>query len=112
MPTILKSMDGFVYSSHNDTFGIAVIEAIAAGLPIVVNDHPVMQEVCGEANKGIRYFRTDDAEDAAVLIEALIENIEQSKKAAEANAVAVRNKYSIETHIQQIYKVYLEIDNR
>ena len=106
VPALLKSMDGFVYSSRNDTFGIAVIEAIAAGLPIVVNDHPVMREVCGEANEGVRYFRTDDAEDAAAQIEALITNLEKSKQAAAANAIAVRNKYSIETHIQNAYSIY------
>lgn len=112
VPTILKSMDGFVYSSDNDTFGIAVIEAIACGLPIIVNDHPVMKEVCGEANDGIRYYKTGDAVDAAAQIEAMVENLELSKKTAVANAVRVRDKYAIETHIQQIYKVYSKIVNR
>ena len=46
VPSILKTIDGFVYSTEHDTFGIAVIEAIAAGLPVVVNDWPVMKEVC------------------------------------------------------------------
>lgn len=109
IPALLKSMDGFVYSSRNDTFGIAVIEAIACGLPIVVNDHPVMKEVCGDANAGIRYFQSDDVEDAAAQMEEMIANIEHSKKTATANAMAVRNKYSIETHIQNAYSVYQSI---
>lgn len=112
VPAILKSMDGFVYSSRNDTFGIAVIEAIASGLPVVVNDHPVMKEVCGAPNAGIRYFRTDDAEDAAAQIDAMIVNIEQSKQAAKANAVAVRNKYSIQTHIERLSALYDEIEQK
>jgi len=106
VPALLRTMDGFVYSSQNDTFGIAIIEAIAAGLPIVVNDHPVMKEVCGEANDGIRYFKTDDAEDAADKISELLANMETSKKVAGANAAAVRNKYSIQTHIQNAYSIY------
>lgn len=109
VPALLKTMDGFVYSSNNDTFGIAVIEAIVTGLPIVVNDHPVMMEVCGEANDGIRYFRTDDAEDAAVQIAEMMANIEQSKQVAAANAIAVRHKYSIENHIDNITNLYTSL---
>lgn len=112
VPELLKTMDGFVYSTKHDTFGIAVIEAMAIGLPVVVNDWDVMTEVCGETNDGIRYFRTDDVEGAAAQIEAMLANLEKSKQVAITNAVAVRNKYSIETHIQQIYRIYSEIDNR
>lgn len=106
VPAILKSMDGFVYSSNNDTFGIAVIEAMACGLPIIVNDHPVMKEVCGEANDGIRYFRTGDAEDAAETIANVIANLENSKQMAKINAERVREKYSIVTHINKLNKIY------
>ena len=106
IPVLLKTMDGFVYSSNNDTFGIAVIEAIAMALPIVVNDHPVMKEVCGEANDGVRYFRTEDVGSAADTIVAMVTNMEQSKQAAKANAVMVHNKYSIHTHIQNVYSIY------
>lgn len=109
VPALLQTMDGFVYSSRNDTFGIAVIEAIASGLPIVVNDHPVMREVCGDANAGVRFFHTDDAEDAAAQINALITNLEQSKQIAKANAIAVRNKYSIENHIDNVNQIYLSL---
>lgn len=106
VPALLKQMDGFVYSTEHDTFGIAVIEAIAAGLPVVVNDWPVMKEVCGEENAGVRYFKTDDSDDAAAKMAALIEEIEESKKVAEENAKIVRAKYSIEQHIDNLKKIY------
>lgn len=106
VPAILKSMDGFVYSSSNDTFGIAVIEAIACRLPIVVNNHPVMKEVCGETNAGIRYFLTGDAVGAATAMKELITNIENSKRAAEINAKRVREIYSITTHIHNLNDIY------
>ena len=86
-----------------------MIEAIAAGLPVVVNDWPIMTEVCGRENAGIRYFRTDDVDDAAAKIEALLLNIEESKQAAKANAEIVREKYSIENHIKQLETIYKKI---
>lgn len=106
VPSILKSLDGFVYSTEHDTFGIAVIEAIAAGLPVVVNDWPVMPEVCGEENAGIRYFRTDDVGDAAAKIDALLSDINESKKIARENARIVRSRFSIEQHISNLEKIY------
>lgn len=106
VPAVLKTMDGFVYSTVHDTFGIAVVEAIAAGLPIVVNDWDVMKEVCGEANEGIRYFKSGEAEDAAEKIKELLENFVKSKKVAEANAKRVRGQYSIERHIERLSGVY------
>lgn len=106
VPSILKSIDGFVYSTAHDTFGIAVIEAIAAGLPIVVNDWPVMKEVCGEENAGVRYFRTEDPEDAADKIELLLTNIDESQKVAKENAKLVHDKYSIEQHINHLNRIY------
>lgn len=106
VPEILKTVDGFVYSTARDTFGIAVIEAIAAGLPIVVNDWPVMTEVCGAENAGIRYFRTEDAEDAADKIAMLLSNLEESKKVAKENAKLVHDKYSIEQHINNLSRIY------
>lgn len=106
VPELLKTMDGFVYSTVHDTFGIAVIEAIASGLPVVVNDWDVMIEVCGDANEGIRYFKTENVEDAADKIADLLANLESSKKVAEANAKRVKEKYSIQKHMENLYEIY------
>lgn len=43
VPELLASWDAFLYSTDHDTFGIAVVEAIAAGLPTFVNDWEVMK---------------------------------------------------------------------
>ena len=40
-------MDLFIYASEHDTFGIAVLEAMASALPVVVNDWEVMKEITG-----------------------------------------------------------------
>jgi len=107
-------MDGFVYSTAHDTFGIAVIEAIAAGIPVVVNDWPVMTEVCNlglpETNSAIRFFRTDDVEDCADKMTTLLSDIETNKKQTQADCKqasdTVKQKYSIQTHINNLYSIY------
>lgn len=114
VPALLKTMDGFVYSSRNDTFGIAAIEAIACGLPMVVNDHPVMREVCSlhtdDANIAVRFYRTDDADDCANKIAVLLNDIQFRREQLEIDchqaSEYVRNKYSIATHITNLEKIY------
>lgn len=114
VPELLKTMDGFVYSTEHDTFGIAVIEAIAAGLPIVANDWPVMTEVCNlglpETNSTIRFFNTDDVDDCAEKMKNLLTDIENNQQQLRTDcqlaADTVKQKYSIQKHIADLYVIY------
>ena len=109
VPAILKSMDGFVYSTEHDTFGIAVVEAMAAGLPVIVNDWEVMKEITNDG-KWATLFRTDDVEDCAEKMAELINELQQNRKHVQERtaqiALEVRAKFSIENHIKQIERVY------
>ena len=114
VPDLLKTMDGFVYSTEHDTFGIAVIEAITAGLPIVVNDWPVMTEVCNlglpNENQSVRFYKTDNPEDCADKMANLLDDIKTQQKQLQTDCSlameAVRAKYSIHTHIDTLFKIY------
>ncbi len=117
VPELLQTMDGFVYSTEHDTFGIAVIEAIAAGIPVVVNDWPVMTEVCNlglpETNSAIRFFKTDDVADCADKMKELLSDITDNKEQLQVDCQqalsAVKQKYSIQKHIENLYAVYQSI---
>ena len=113
VPSLLKSMDGFVYSTEHDTFGIAVIEAIAAKLPVIVNNWPVMIEVCNlglhSSNNAIRIFQTEDAADCAEQMQLLLSDIlDDNHLNADCQYAeqAAKKKYSIQTHIQNVFKIY------
>src|SRR5262249_40581523 len=41
----LRALDVFVFPSLIETFGVAVVEAAAAGVPVVANDVEVLREV-------------------------------------------------------------------
>ncbi len=45
----LQSTDLFLFPSRYESFGIAVLEALAAGIPVVCSDLPALREVAGEA---------------------------------------------------------------
>ena len=41
----LAGLDAFVFPSSAETFGLAAVEAAAAGVPVIANDIPVLREV-------------------------------------------------------------------
>ena len=111
VPSLLRYMDGFVYCTDHDTFGIAPVEAMYSELPIVVNDWPVMQEVCGEKeNNAVSYFKSKNVEDCAnameKLLSELIEPTEKFKSRCANNAQWVRERYSIEAYISRLTEIY------
>ena len=101
IPWLLRQMDLFLYATDHDTFGIAVIEAVASGLPVVVNDWDVMREVTRDG-EWATLFQTGDEEDCVSNILAWMD------RRTEAPAEAVRKHYSIENHIQALNRIYEE----
>jgi glycosyltransferase involved in cell wall biosynthesis len=44
-----RAADVFVYPSHNETFGLTILEAMACGCPVVTSDRSAMPETAGGA---------------------------------------------------------------
>ena len=49
---LYRSADAFVFPSHVETFGIALVEAMAAGLPIVTTDGPGCRDIIEDGRWG------------------------------------------------------------
>ncbi len=106
--SLLYHMDGFIYSTVHDTFSIAVVEAMALGLPVVVNDWEVMKEITHQGEWATLY-KTEDVEDCADKIKDLLNNLIERKKQAQKNKSQVRDAYSIEKHIQHLTDIYQSV---
>lgn len=65
---LLRESDVFVHSSANESFGMAPLEAMSIGLPVVCSDVPGLREVVGGA--ALR-FRAGDSVQLAELIRSL-----------------------------------------
>lgn len=105
VPAILQHIDGFVYSTVDDTFGIAVVEAMASGIPVIVNDWDVMEEITYDGRWATLY-KTNDEKDCVSKIRAFFRDGRHSEKKELDTAKSVREYFSIEKYIQNLYSVY------
>jgi phosphatidylinositol alpha-mannosyltransferase len=64
---LLHDADCVVLPSRGESFGLTLVEAMAAGVPVVAADAPAYREVAGAAPVG--FARFDDGEAAAQVIE-------------------------------------------
>ncbi|KUJ67237.1 glycosyl transferase [Streptomyces albus subsp. albus] len=69
IPGLLAAMDVFVSPSSGETFGLAALEALAAGLPVLYAACPAIEELPPEAAPGARRITPDAARLAAALRE-------------------------------------------
>jgi len=101
VPNILSQLNAFIYASDHDTFGIAVVEAMAVGVPVFVNDWEVMTEITEDGKLATLYI-TKDENDLVEKFKLFLQNKEEYKQKALKAASYVRQKYSIEKHIDQL----------
>jgi len=105
IPSILLQLDAFIYSTVHDTFGIAVIEAIAAEIPVFVNDWEAMLEIT-ENGKYATLYKSKDENDLFIKFSSFMENKKKYKDKAIHASKKVRERYSIEKHISQLGNIY------
>jgi glycosyltransferase involved in cell wall biosynthesis len=103
---LLQQYDGFILASAHEGFGIAMVEAMAVGLPCILSDIEAHREVT--ANNAL-FFDLNSPEDCAKKILELKTNTELRTKLALSGKVRAQ-KFKKEAYLQQIvalYKQYL-----
>lgn len=102
---VLRALDIFVFSSRRDSFGVAVVEAMLAGVPAVVSDIGALLEVT-RGGELASVFRTGDASDLARRLIALAgDRARRAELGTQAKQWATR-EFRIETHIGNLLKLY------
>lgn len=105
--SILKSADISVISSHSEGFGLAAVEAMAAGIPVVASDIPGVAEVVRGA--GV-LFEKGNPDDLAEKIKGLISN-KTFYDDTVAKCLTRARQFDISKMVDGYMKVYSEIIN-
>lgn len=105
IPRILKTIDIFVLSSNWEGFGLAAVEGMAAGKPVIASDVPGLRDIV--KGSGL-LFPVGNSDELARKINELV--CEKSKYGEISKKCQERAKnYSLERMVEQYIKLYKEI---
>lgn len=107
IPEILRTLDIYLLTSKSEGMPIAVLEAMATGLPIVATAVDAVPEVITHEVNGLLVAKGDAAAVAAA-VERLASDPILAEKLGNAALVDVRSLFSIE-NATQLYAEYLGI---
>lgn len=105
VPQLLKASDIVVLSTNFEGFGLAAVEGMAAGKPIVASDAPGVKGIVGKAGL---LFPKGDEKTLARQINGLISNPDQYKQVASACLQRSKN-YDIRLMVQKHISLYEEV---
>lgn len=102
---MLKTADFVVQSSHNEGFGLAAVEGMAAGKPVIASDVPGLAEIVKDAGL---LFAHEDATELARHIETLATDKEYYNSIV-AKCKTRANEYGIQKMVDSYLEVYKSI---
>ncbi len=105
VPLLLSLMDIFVLPSLNEALGIALIEAMASGVPVVASEVGGIPEVVKHRETGLLV----EPRSASALADAILELISAPAVARRMSEAALQSvqRFSLETMLREITDLYL-----
>ena len=102
---VLQALDIFALTSSSEGFGLAVVEAMASGLPCVTFDVSALDELVAEGQTGF-LVKAGDAEGFGVALNRLIVSPELRSGMGQAARSRAETLFPIEFMVQRYNKLY------
>ena len=95
----LRALDVFVFPSHAETFGLAVVEAAQAGVPVVANDLAILHEVLEVDGEPCALFvDADDPAAFAATVRRLLAD-EELRADLSSRGTGLARRYSLDAMV-------------
>ncbi|MBO5907606.1 MAG: glycosyltransferase family 4 protein [Clostridia bacterium] len=107
IPSLLKNADVYAFPSLREGLGMASIEAMAAGVPIVTSDRHGINDYSEAGKTGFKYPPTD-AHGFAEGIRTILSDRELAAQMGEYN-VLVSKRFTVDASLARLNKIYSEI---
>lgn len=105
---ILKSSHVFCLPSIAEGFGIATVEAMSCGLPVILADTPINREITGTG--GVLFFSAKNSKNLAEKILIAYKNKDQYNLLCQ-RSLRVAEKYDWEKSFEKLKKLYESMCN-
>ncbi len=104
---LLSTLDLLVSPSRSEPFGLAIVEAMAAGVPVVATMSEGAKEIIDDNRTG-RLIPIGDVEALARAIDGLLSDSEERVRLSKNAERAVRERFSLERMLSETEQVYRE----
>lgn len=108
VPEIISSFDIFAFPSHAESFGVALIEAMAMRLPVVSTNCDGVLDIVVDGETGI-YVHPRTPGELAGALARLIDDRTLREKMGNAGRQRVLDLFDRKNHIQKLESVYGEL---
>ena len=106
----LRSLDVFAFPSHQEALPLALLEAMAAGLPIVATRVGGIPEAVEDEGTGL-LVPPRDRERLASALRRLAADPDLARRLGEAARARAAREFSVERMVEQTLQVYRRLDN-
>jgi glycosyltransferase involved in cell wall biosynthesis len=101
----LKALDVFVSASHTESFGLAIVEAMASGTAIVATMTPGACSVIEDGVSG-KLVPLGDVEALAANLDGLLSNSKERKRLSAHALEQARERFSLERMVRATEQIY------
>ena len=105
IPHILSAMDIFVFPSRAEAFGLVIIEAMAAGLPVISSNCDGVLDIIEQQKNGI-LANPLDIDELVRSVEMLMTNRDLRQRLAHAGRKTVEQRFSLDSMADKIENIY------
>jgi glycosyltransferase involved in cell wall biosynthesis len=108
IPAFLRALDIFAFCSHSEACPVALLEAMAHGLPCVVTDIPAMSDI-HIAGQTALVVPKDDVNAFAAALDALAADVEKRRRLGDAARKHIEERFTVEREATAHQQVYFEM---
>ncbi|ARV61239.1 glycosyl transferase family 1 [Nostocales cyanobacterium HT-58-2] len=104
---LMQGADLFVLTSYSENFGVAVLEALAVGLPVLVTPGVALADVVNEQRLG--YVAQLNIAEISSLVQQALEHPQETKSMGDRARQLVQENYTWNSIADNLIEIYIKV---